>query len=106
AVLVLLASILAFAGLGVLSASYLLLFKRGNPLKWFFVGVAGLVSGIMYPVTVLPTPLRWLGRFVPVTYSLQGMRAALLGHASMAALWPTVGILLAFAAVLLPTSLI
>ena len=106
AVLVLLASILAFAGLGVLSASYLLLFKRGNPLKWFFVGVSGLVSGIMYPVTVLPTPLRWLGRFVPVTYSLQGMRAALLGHASMAALWPTVGILLAFAVVLLPTSLI
>src|SRR5665213_1678260 len=34
AILVLLASVLAFAGLGLLSASYLLLFKRGNPVKW------------------------------------------------------------------------
>jgi len=105
AVIVLLASILAFAGLGVLSASYLLLFKRGNPVKWLLTGLAGLVSGIMYPVTVLPAPLQWLARLVPVTYSLQGMRAALLDHAAMSTLWPTVGILLVFAIVLLPVSL-
>jgi len=105
AVIVLFASVLAFAGLGLLSASYLLLFKRGNPMKWLFLGVAGLVSGIMYPVTVLPVPLQWLARVVPVTYSLQGMRAALLDHAPLATLWPTVGVLLLFALVLLPTSL-
>ena len=83
-----------------------MLFKRGNPVKWLFVGIAGLVSGVMYPVSVLPTPLQWLARTVPVTYSLEGMRAAMLGHASMAALWPTVSILLGFAIVLLPASLL
>jgi ABC-2 type transport system permease protein len=101
---VLAASVLAFSGLGVLSASYVLLFKRGNPVKWLFLGAAGLVSGIMYPVAVLPAPLQWAARLVPVTYSLEGMRAALLGHASLADLWPPIRTLLVFAFVLLPVS--
>ena len=104
AALVLLCSILAFAGLGVFSAAYLLVFKRGNPVKWLFVGAAGLVSGIMYPVSVLPAPLQWIARLVPVTYSLEGMRAALLGRASLDALWPSMRALLVFAVVLLPLS--
>jgi ABC-2 type transport system permease protein len=105
AILILGASILAFAGLGVLSASYSLLFKRGNPVKWLFLGVAGLVSGIMYPVTVLPPYLQFLGGLVPVTYSWQGMRVALLQHASLSVLWPTLRSLLLFALILLPLSL-
>ena len=105
ALLVLIASIFAFTGLGVLSASYSLLFKRGNPAKWLFVGVAGLVSGIMYPVTVLPPFLQVVARFVPVTYSLQGMRVALLQNASIFSLWPTLRSLLLFALILLPLSL-
>ena len=51
----------------------------------------------MYPVNVLPAPLQWLARLVPVTYSLEGMRAAFLGPASVRAL-------LVFAVVLLPLS--
>jgi len=105
AALVLAASVLAFAGLGVLSASYTLLFKRGNPVKWLFLGVAGLVSGIMYPVTVLPVALQAAARLVPVTYSLEGMRAALLQNSSIVSLWPSLRALLLFALVLLPVSL-
>jgi ABC-2 type transport system permease protein len=105
AVLVLAASVLAFAGLGVLSASYSLLFKKGNPVKWLFLGVAGLVSGIMYPVTVLPPYLQMVARLVPVTYSLEGMRAAPLEEASLFTLWPVLRALLLFAVVLLPGSL-
>src|SRR5262245_19804400 len=105
AAMVLAASVLAFAGLGVLSASYSLLFKRGNPVKWLFLGVAGLVSGVMYPVTVLPSFLQAVARLVPVTYSLQGMRSALLQQASVLSLWPNLRALLLFAVVLLPVSL-
>jgi ABC-2 type transport system permease protein len=67
--------------------------------------VAGVVSGIMYPVTVLPEALQLAARLVPVTYSLQGMRAALLEDASLPSLWPSLRMLLLFAAVLLPVSL-
>lgn len=104
ALAVLLASILAFAGLGILSTSYLLLFKRGNPAKWILLGISALVGGMMYPVSVLPRPLQVLARLIPVTYSLEGMRAALLGGAALRQLWPSLAALLAFAAILLPLS--
>lgn len=101
---ILAASMLAFAGLGILSASYSVLFKRGNPAKWLVLGVSGLVGGMMYPVSVLPAPLRALARLIPVTYSLEGMRAALLSGASWSALWPSIAALLIFSAILIPLS--
>src|ERR1019366_2915502 len=104
ALLVLAASILAFSGLGILSASYLLVFKRGNPVNWAVVGLSSVMGGMMYPVSVLPTWLRYVARMIPVTYSLEGMRAAILGHASMRELWPSLAGLLVFAALLLPIS--
>ena len=104
AILVLLASILAFVGLGVFSASYLILFKRGNPAKWVVLGVSGLLGGMMYPVKVLPHSLQVLARLIPVTYSLEGMRAALLAGANLGKLWPSLAALLVFAAILLPSS--
>ena len=104
AVVVLVVSVLAFAGLGVLSTAYLLLFKRGNPAKWLVLGLSGVVGGMMYPVSILPAPLQAVARVVPVTYSLEGMRAALLGGASLGELWPDLRALLVFAAVLLPLS--
>lgn len=106
AILILLASILAFSGLGVLSTSYLLLFKRGNPAKWLLLGVSGLVGGMMYPVSVLPGYLQTLARFIPLTYSLEGLRAALLGGAALREIFPSIVALLIFAAVLLPLSFV
>jgi len=104
ALLVLAASILAFSGLGVLSASYLLVFKRGSPMNWALVGISSVVGGMMYPVSVLPVWLQHIARVVPVTYALEGMRAALLGHAAVRDLWPSLAALLIFAAILLPVS--
>jgi ABC-2 type transport system permease protein len=104
AVAILAASVLAFAGLGILSASYTLLFKRGNPAKWIVLGLSGLVGGMMYPVSVLPPALRFLARLIPVTYSLEGMRAALLAGSGWGALLGPIVALLIFAAVLLPLS--
>ena len=104
ALLILAASILAFSGLGILSASYLLVFKKGNPVNWAVIGLSSVVGGMMYPVSVLPTWLRYVARMIPVTYSLEGMRAAILGHASIRELWPSLAGLLVFAALLLPIS--
>jgi len=104
AIVILAASILAFAGLGVLSASYQILFKRGNPAKWLVLGVSGLVGGMMYPVAVLPGPLRVVARLIPVTYSLEGMRAALLAGAGWGELWRSLAALMIFAVVLIPLS--
>jgi ABC-2 type transport system permease protein len=104
AVAILLASILAFAGLGILSAGYSILFKRGNPAKWIVLGLSGLLGGMMYPVSVLPAPLQMLARLIPVTYSLEGMRGALLAGAGWRELFPSIGALLLFAVILIPLS--
>jgi ABC-2 type transport system permease protein len=98
-------SVLPFAGLGILSASYLLIFKRGNPAKWFFLGISSVAGGMLFPVSVLPDWLQVIARLNPVTYALEAMRAALLGGATVFALWRPLGILILFAIVLLPISM-
>jgi ABC-2 type transport system permease protein len=102
---VLVASVLAFSGLGILSAGYLLLFKRGNPGKWFLLGVSSVVGGMLFPVSVLPPWLQTIAWLNPVTYALEGMRAALLGGAPFSVLWKPLAGLGVFALVLLPTSM-
>jgi ABC-2 type transport system permease protein len=101
---VLLATLLSFSGLGILSSAYLLLFKRGNPSKWFFLGVSSVVGGMLFPVSVLPDWLQVVARLTPVTYALESMRAALLEGASLSAIAHPLLILVLFAACLLPTS--
>lgn len=102
---VLLVTLIAFSGLGILSASYLLLFKRGNPAKWFFLGISSVTGGMLFPVTILPGWLQLVAHLNPVTYALDAMRAALLGGATVVGLWRSLAILLVFAAVLLPTAM-
>ncbi|MGB7283776.1 MAG: ABC transporter permease [Candidatus Acidiferrum sp.] len=104
-VTVLIATLLAFSGLGILSASYLLLFKRGNPAKWFFIGLSSVVGGMLFPITVLPDWLQVVARLNPVTYALDAMRAALLGWAGLHAVWRPLLVLLVFGVVLLPLSM-
>ncbi len=102
---VLAASLLAFSGLGIISASYVLLFKRGNPAKWLFLGITSLTSGTLFPIIVLPHRLQFLARLNPVTYSLDAMRSALLAGSSVETLWRPLAVLLGFTMVLLPFSM-
>ena len=102
---VLVASLLAFSGLGILSASYLLIFKRGNPAKWFILGVTSIIGGSLFPVSILPDWLQVVARFNPVTYALDATRAALLSGAGLATLWRPIAMLLVFAAILRPLSM-
>jgi len=103
---VLVATLLAFSGLGIFSSAYLLLFKRGNPAKWFFLGVSSVAGGMLFPVSILPAWLQVVAHLNPVTYALDAMRAALLDGASLSAIAYPLLILLLFAAILLPTSML
>jgi ABC-2 type transport system permease protein len=82
-----------------------LLFKRGNPAKWFFLGVSSVAGGMLFPVGILPDWLQLVAHLNPVTYALDAMRAALLGGARITALWRPLAILLLFSGVLLPISM-
>lgn len=105
-VAVLIATLLAFSGLGVLSAAYLLLFKRGNPAKWFILGVSSIVGGMLFPVGILPPWLQVIAHLNPVTYALDAMRRALLDGESILSIGRSLLLLLVFGAVLLPISML
>jgi ABC-2 type transport system permease protein len=102
---VLLATLLAFSGLGILSASYVLLFKRGNPAKWLLLSFSNVAGGMLFPTSILPDWLQFAARLNPVTYALAGMRAALLSGATVFAVWQSVAVLFLMAALLLPASI-
>lgn len=99
------ASILAFAGIGLMSATLTLLFKRGDPLLWLFGSGSWLLGGVLYPTSVLPGPLRGAAELLPITHALRGLRAALLANAAVADIVPQLVALLAFTVVALPLSL-
>jgi ABC-2 type transport system permease protein len=101
---VLIATVLSFSSLGIFSSAYLLLFKKGNPSKWFFLGISSIAGGMLFPVSILPNWLQIVARLNPVTYALDAMRAALLEGATLATIATPLLILLLFAAILLPAS--
>lgn len=49
-----------------------------------------LVSGVYYPIAVLPGWLQWIARGSPATYVIDQMRACLLHRAPTASLLSTV----------------
>lgn len=105
ALVILLLTIIVFSSVGVLSASFIMVLKRGDPITWLFGAVSGLLGGVYYPLEILPDWMQRLAHLLPITYALQAMRQALLQGASFDALLPDILALSAFAVLLLPASL-
>jgi ABC-2 type transport system permease protein len=84
--LVLALSLLAFSSIGIAAASFILIFKRGDPLLWLFGSASWLLGGVLYPTSLLPPVLQRVAALLPVTHAAGGMRAALLSGASPAAI--------------------
>ena len=99
-------TIISFSGLGIVSASFIMVLKRGDPIGWLFTSVSSLIGGLYYPTSVLPEWLQTAAQLLPVTHSLEGMRLALLKGYTVSQLAPTVLILCGFSAVILPTSIL
>lgn len=94
-----------FASLGVISASFIMVFKRGDPLGLVIGGVSALFGGVFYPVSQLPSPLQLVSRALPITYGVQALRDVLLKGASLRTVLPQIVVLALFALVGIPFSL-
>jgi ABC-type multidrug transport system ATPase subunit/ABC-type multidrug transport system permease subunit len=77
-------TISALAALGVLSAAFVLAFKRGDPVAIVLNVAALLLGGAYFPVEVLPQWLQRLSQLVPLTHGLRAVRAAVLDGAGLA----------------------
>jgi ABC-2 type transport system permease protein len=99
-------TILAFSSIGVLSASFIIVFKQGDPIQFLFGSVSTLLGGVLYPITVLPKWLQPVSYLLPLTYSLSAMRRAILLGDGLGALTTDLLPLALFTAVLLPLSFV
>ncbi len=86
ALLFLALTVVAFSSLGLLAASFILVLKRGNPVNWFFTSLSRLLGGVYFPIAILPDWLQTASKVIPLTYSLEGMRMALLAGRPLAEL--------------------
>src|SRR5512142_519460 len=89
--IMLLAGSFSFVGIGIMASVFPLLFpERGAQMTHVFIALLLLVSGVYYPVEVLPGLLRQIAVYSPATYVLIGTRRALLEGAPTLQLWPYV----------------
>ncbi len=77
----------SFVGIGMMAAILPLLYvERGAQMTFVVQSCLLLVSGVYYPVTVLPEWMQALSRLSPATYVLDGVRAGLLDGTPLTAL--------------------
>jgi len=96
----------SFIGISIMVSVLPLLFpERGAQMTHIVIAVLLLVSGVYYPIEVLPKALQTFGTISPATYVLEGVRAALLDGTATAALWPNIWPILIMGAVLIPLGL-
>jgi ABC-2 type transport system permease protein len=96
----------SLVGFGVVAAVMPLLSpEKGQQVTYIISAVLLLVSGVYYDVAVLPGWMQTLAQFSPVTYALDGIRAALLDGASIGSLWGTIWPLLLMGAGFVPLGL-
>jgi ABC-2 type transport system permease protein len=96
------AAAFALAPVGIHAGAVDLLVKRGDGGVGGLVYLMAILGGAVFPISVLPDWLEWVGRAMPVRFAFDGVRAALFegngwGHDVLA--------LVAFAAALTPVAL-
>ena len=107
AALVLAASIIPLVGMGIVASVMPLLSpEKGQQITMVLEGVMLLVAGVYYPLSVLPLPLQVLGRAVPLTYTLDGMRQSLVFGRGLDAVTGDILILIVLGFVLVPLGLL
>jgi ABC-2 type transport system permease protein len=94
--------------LGILSASFAMVFKRGDPFGIFLGAGSALFSGVFFPTQLIGEyagRVAGISRILPPTYGLDGIRRVLIEGQGFTQVREPLVTLLLFLAVLLPLSL-
>jgi ABC-2 type transport system permease protein len=95
--------------LGILSASFAMVFKRGDPFGVFLGTGSALFSGVFFPTQLINqyagSGVASISRLLPPTYGLDGIRRVLIEGQSLGDVQQPLITLLIFLVVLLPFSL-
>lgn len=95
-----------FAAIGAISASFIILSKRGDPFTPVVTQTTNFLAGALFPIAVLPGVLQGVAHILPPFYALQVLREGLINGKSVTEVGGDYAVLVAFAVVLLPLSLV
>jgi ABC-2 type transport system permease protein len=96
----------SFIGIGMMTAVLPLISpEKGTQLGFIAQGLMLVVSGVYYPVSVLPEWMQWIAKVSPATYALRGIRHAILNGAGVGAVWRDIWPLILIGAVSIPLGL-
>jgi ABC-2 type transport system permease protein len=106
AVAVLVIASVSFLGIGTMTAVMPLISpEKGMQLGFIAQGMLLVVSGVYYPVEVLPTWMEWIAVISPATYALDGIRDAILQGDGLSSMGDEIWPLLVIGAVSIPLGL-
>jgi ABC-2 type transport system permease protein len=106
AMVVIAASSFSFVGIGMMTAVLPLISpEKGTQLGFIAQGLLLVISGVYYPVSVLPQWMQWLSVVSPATYTLEGARKAVLDGIGVVGLWGDIWPLMLIGVIAIPAGL-
>ena len=94
-----------FGALGLAAASVVIITTRAGPLLTLTAAVFALFGGVLYPIEVLPSGLRFIARLLPMSYGLEGVRLSLVDELDVGTIALDAGVLIGSMAILVPAAL-
>lgn len=104
-VVLFLLTLTSISGLGMMSAGVIMVSKHGDPIGFLWGILSGLLSGVYYPIQVLPGWLQAVSAVLPTTHALHGLRAALINGATFYDVRGELAILTLFTVITVPLGL-
>jgi ABC-2 type transport system permease protein len=102
---VLILTLLSFIAVGMLSASFIMIFKQGNPIGMIFGTSSYFLGGVIFPVEVLPLPFQYIAEILPITHAVKALRELFLAQVQLNDVVPVIVKLVIFIALVSPVSI-
>ena len=91
---------LSYLPFGLIAASMVIAFRTSGPLPQAVIMLSALLGGVYYPTTAIPSWIRTMADYVPLTYGLRALRATVLEGAPLTGVIPDLVALAAFTVIL------
>ncbi|WP_319562174.1 ABC transporter permease [Marispirochaeta sp.] len=104
-VITFLLAVLVFVSFGILSAAFVLVLKKGDPVTWLITTLNFILGGAFFPLEQMPSWMLGIARFVPATYALDALRQGLINGAGFTEVWTSLAALSGMGLLLFPASL-
>lgn len=99
-------SVFVFVGFGIISASFIIVNKKGDPLGWLIMTLNFVFGGAFFPLEQMPEWMYKIGTYIPATYALDSLRMAIMNGSTVRELFRQLLVLAIMSCILVPISLI